>query len=333
MANPRNGLARHRHHPHQRRGRGNDHDEVASQRLGHHPAEIGVGGILFARGEVIALRPVRLGLSARRKASSALGGENEQFGQIVGMDQRESPPIEARHHVDAESRDRAEQGQAHAVGFAQDDRRANDRDGHAVGKRFGRPLSRPFAVAVVRDGQRSIGFGFRLAVGGGARRGKRGDRNQHGRGGLAGAHLRDVCHAALIDVIEVPRAQCLRASGDVVNDCLARHGRQKAFAVGHVAVDQLGAGLAERIDARTSAHETSNPVTPRGQRRNEVRSNESTGAGNQDFGHGTETKIIRLAPASSPGRAPRGRGGKTFSLRCHSKDQKNQWGPLCKRAC
>ncbi len=185
------------------------------------------------------------------------------------------------------SRDGTEQGEPQAVGLAQDDRRADDGDGDAVGEVFGGPFSRPLAMAVVRYGFRQIGFGFRHALVGRTGRGKRGYGDQYRRGRLPGAHLGDVRHAALIHAIEVSGGEGLRASGDMIDDLLPFDRGDDAGAVGHVAIDEARPRLPQRFDPRTLPHEASDFVAAVRQRRNQVRSDESTGAGNQYFGHGT----------------------------------------------
>ena len=70
------------------------------------------------------------------------------------MDQRDSPPVETRHHVDAESGDGTEQGQTHAVAFAEHDRRPDDGDRHAVGKRP--PARIALRIVACGTGQRAM---------------------------------------------------------------------------------------------------------------------------------------------------------------------------------
>ena len=187
--------------------------------FGHHPAEIGVGRVLFARGEVVALRPVRLGLAARRQPLAALGGENQQ----IAPDRRRGSARIAGGRGPAPCVRRIERssGTSGRPMRSPSPRTIGGRT-MVIGTRsaivLGGPFARPLAVAVVRDGLGSIGFGLRPTVVGRTGRRQRRDRDQHRRSRLPGADLGDVRHAALIDAIEVPRRQRLRASGEVVDD-------------------------------------------------------------------------------------------------------------------
>ena len=183
-----------------------------------------------------------------RQSLAALGGEEQQFNQIVRVDQREAPPVEPRHHVYAESCDGAEQREPHPVGLAQNDRRADDGDGDAVGEAFGGAFSRQFAVAVVRDRLGPIGFGLRHAVIGRTGRRQRGYGDEHRRGGLRGARPRHVRHAALIHAVEVARDQRLREAGDVIDGLLSLDRGKDAGAIGYVAIHEAYARVLQRVD-------------------------------------------------------------------------------------
>ena len=80
--------------------------------------EVGVGGMLGARGEIIPPRCMACRAAVGFQTCAPLGGEDQQLRQVGGMDQGDFVACNARKHVDAQLCDRLDHGEPCPIGLA-----------------------------------------------------------------------------------------------------------------------------------------------------------------------------------------------------------------------
>ena len=118
-----------------------------SDRHADHPAQFGVAWDSPRRRQSRCLdreppSGVSVLLAGRLQPAAALGRQDHQVDQVVGMDDGEAVRGQAGGKVKAEAGDHAEDGQHGRVRLAEDDRRPHDGDGDLPGHLPRRPAPR-----------------------------------------------------------------------------------------------------------------------------------------------------------------------------------------------